>query len=522
MPGYTGVEVCEKIRSAIDTAKMPVLLTVGKMEHFDQKDIQRVNADGVIIKPFEASDLLATIQKFAEKLAAPAAKAAAATASYDKTMIFTPPNVEEFKDDSYNQWKSEAEVHDESTGETPAAKKAIEVPAEVAAAPAFLDAEPEPATPALAAADTTGTSRDKTVLMTPPAFAASQSSAAAAAPAMEFAPAIPMEDTSAGMPAFDLGASIPAFVETSPAAAPAFDMSAPVDASPAPALEMSVTPAPQIETFTPTPTPEASAIYTESAIEFTAPAPVEVDPPMVGGFEATAHAPVEVGQVQDSALATGTEGFDAFKTTIGTSEPAPAADDDFEARVAAAMAGFEEKLETAVVEEEAPTAPTVEETPVHERTQRITVPVEFEPSPAIEPAPAYEATQVMSATEIQTITSEPASDPRSVPEGMVDALLVEQMQAAVANLPIETAPVEEPVPATPAVDAAAAPAPETPHQDLELAKALAAAVGAEAPAAIEEHPAEVHEIAHTVKNVFERMLPSFMEEVKRELAKRQK
>jgi hypothetical protein len=67
---------------------------------------------------------------------------------------------------------------------------------------------------------------------------------------------------------------------------------------------------------------------------------------------------------------------------------------------------------------------------------------------------------------------------------------------------------------------------ETPHQDLELAKALAAAVGAEAPpvvaAATSDHPEEVHQIAHTVTQVFERMLPDIMEEVKRELAKRQK
>jgi len=499
MPGYTGIEVCEKIRSAIDTAKMPVLLTVGKMEHFDQKDIQRVNADGVIIKPFEASDLLATIQKFAEKLSAPAPKAAAAAASYEKTMIFTPPSIEE--------WKNEAEVHDESTGETPASKKAVEVPADFAAAPAFFAAEQ-----ATAAPTPEDTPRDKTVL-TAPSFATAES-AAAAAPAMEFATAMPMEDTSAGMPAFDLGASIPAFVDT-PAAAPAFEMSAPIETSPAPAFEMPVAPvvaaeAPQIETFTPAATPEA-AISTEPAIEFTAQAPVDVNPSMLGGFEATAHAPVEVGQVQDSALATGTEGFDAFKTTIGTSEPAPAApaEDDFEARVAAAMAGFDEKSEAVAAEQiVAASEQTVEETPVYERTQRITQPVEFEPAPAVEAAPAYEA-------------SEPASDSRSVPEGMMDAALVEQMQAAEANLPVETAPVEEPV--APAVVEANAASPQEPqHQDLELAKALAAAVGAEGPSASEEHPAEVHEIAHTVKNVFERMLPSFMEEVKRELAKRQK
>src|SRR6185369_3363610 len=111
-----------------EMAKTPVLLTVGKMEHFDQKDVQRVAADGVIIKPFEATDLLATIQKFADLLAAPKVPA-----GHEKTAVFAAPNLEEFKDDSYNQWKSEASVQEEVTGEIPAAKKAIEMSAAAAA-----------------------------------------------------------------------------------------------------------------------------------------------------------------------------------------------------------------------------------------------------------------------------------------------------------------------------------------------------------------------------------------------------
>src|SRR5262245_11101268 len=65
MPGYTGLEVCEKVRAARETAKTPVLLTVGKMEPYKPEEGQRVKADGVIVKPFEASDLLAAIQKLA-------------------------------------------------------------------------------------------------------------------------------------------------------------------------------------------------------------------------------------------------------------------------------------------------------------------------------------------------------------------------------------------------------------------------------------------------------------------------
>ena len=68
MPGYSGLEVCEKVRSSIATIKTPVLLTVGKMEPYKPEDANRVRADGVIIKPFEASDLLAIIKKFEERI----------------------------------------------------------------------------------------------------------------------------------------------------------------------------------------------------------------------------------------------------------------------------------------------------------------------------------------------------------------------------------------------------------------------------------------------------------------------
>ena len=68
MPGYSGLEVCEKVRASIATIKTPVLLTVGKMEPYKPEEANRVRADGVIIKPFEASDLLAIVKKFEERI----------------------------------------------------------------------------------------------------------------------------------------------------------------------------------------------------------------------------------------------------------------------------------------------------------------------------------------------------------------------------------------------------------------------------------------------------------------------
>jgi CheY-like chemotaxis protein len=68
MPGYSGLEVCEKVRGSMDTLKTPVLLTYGKMEHYRPEDGHRVRADGVIVKPFEASDLLAIVKKLEERI----------------------------------------------------------------------------------------------------------------------------------------------------------------------------------------------------------------------------------------------------------------------------------------------------------------------------------------------------------------------------------------------------------------------------------------------------------------------
>lgn len=66
MPGYSGLEVCERIRASIGTRHIPVLLAVGKMEPFSPEDSGRVMADGIIVKPFEASDLIATVNNLIE------------------------------------------------------------------------------------------------------------------------------------------------------------------------------------------------------------------------------------------------------------------------------------------------------------------------------------------------------------------------------------------------------------------------------------------------------------------------
>jgi len=68
MPGYGGLEVCQRIKENKETARVPVLLTVGKLEPFKPDEARRVHADAYIIKPFEASELLTALTKLEDKI----------------------------------------------------------------------------------------------------------------------------------------------------------------------------------------------------------------------------------------------------------------------------------------------------------------------------------------------------------------------------------------------------------------------------------------------------------------------
>jgi CheY-like chemotaxis protein len=68
MPGYGGLEVCQRVKESSETTRIPVLLTVGKMEPFKPEEARRVRADGHIVKPFEASELLAALTRLEDKI----------------------------------------------------------------------------------------------------------------------------------------------------------------------------------------------------------------------------------------------------------------------------------------------------------------------------------------------------------------------------------------------------------------------------------------------------------------------
>jgi len=68
MPGYSGLEVCQRLKDSAETEHIPVLLTVGKLEPFKPEEARRVRADAHIVKPFEASELLTAITRLEDRM----------------------------------------------------------------------------------------------------------------------------------------------------------------------------------------------------------------------------------------------------------------------------------------------------------------------------------------------------------------------------------------------------------------------------------------------------------------------
>src|SRR5215470_6465371 len=68
MPGYSGLEVCQRLKEVGETSRIPILLTVGKLEPFKPEEANRVRADAFIVKPFEASELLSALTRLEDRM----------------------------------------------------------------------------------------------------------------------------------------------------------------------------------------------------------------------------------------------------------------------------------------------------------------------------------------------------------------------------------------------------------------------------------------------------------------------
>jgi CheY-like chemotaxis protein len=109
MPGYSGLEVCQRIKENRETARIPILLTVGKLEPFKPEEARRARADAFVVKPFEASELLSALSKLEDKIIPGAepykqGRFAKAVASVDQE-----PDGERFGD-SEGGWKARLRI----------------------------------------------------------------------------------------------------------------------------------------------------------------------------------------------------------------------------------------------------------------------------------------------------------------------------------------------------------------------------------------------------------------------------
>lgn len=76
MPGRTGFEICQYLKMSPRHRHVRVILTAGVLEPLDDAQVTRVEADGTLRKPFEATALLAAVKPLSEAAAAARAEAA--------------------------------------------------------------------------------------------------------------------------------------------------------------------------------------------------------------------------------------------------------------------------------------------------------------------------------------------------------------------------------------------------------------------------------------------------------------
>ena len=548
MPGYTGLEVCERIRATNTT--MPVLLTVGKLEPFRQEDVDNVHAEAIIVKPFEATDLINTVQKFVEQADLAASKAEVPPPA---PVVELPPSAAPAPLSEEDLAFLRGEVTEQVPPEpTPAVSNAGHA---ASTNPDFADLLAAPQTPVSHAEPNFAlndfelpplTQSDFDMLQDAPAPAASANAEPATfatpavdllapvapdAPAMAPAAVAAPAPTPAETPAFQLDEELTAPAEASvqghygfdsileaPLPDPAHEIPAPVTESAPVAQSVAASAAPAFE-----PAPELH--IEESAEIHTQMAPALVPEPVFMAEPAYAPEPVFAPEAASPAVALAPEPA-AAPEPVFTAEPAFVADQQHEAAP-------EFDLELPV--EPAPPAPAepivepiLETTPVAEAAEVVPIPdlePEVEPLqleqsgpqptsdivlPEAELAPAYEFIGVHGKTpadpDIEAVVAEPL-------ESCAEHAEIPQHEAALdsatAAVPVAVAEIShyEPAPELATEESKPAAASETALDSVEpvIAKDLNYAT-----------------IAGVVHRVFDRYKSQMIADIVRELSQRQK
>src|SRR5437867_1917784 len=69
MPTKSGYEICEFVKTSLRHTHTRVVLVAGALDLVDEQEAQRVGADGVLKKPFEASVVLETVKPLLDSAA---------------------------------------------------------------------------------------------------------------------------------------------------------------------------------------------------------------------------------------------------------------------------------------------------------------------------------------------------------------------------------------------------------------------------------------------------------------------
>lgn len=536
MPGYSGLEVCEKVRGSLETLKTPVLLTVGKMEPYRPEEANRVKADGVIVKPFEASDLLAIVKKFEERIG--------------QAPVEQPVLVERFREEIPVE-------HPVASSSQPT----VEVPDHMATTSAFSD-----------------------LLGTEPSVSVNHF-AAAPAPAAYETPAV-RAPTRAPVPDYELPVSWRREDQQN------LDAEIPVAAAEAPQAA-AVEPAPEPEVISPplASRPRHLPVYQEredaagtyEVMPTSVPPTGEIEIPREPELQETAAEATRktiADSIEPGLMTTRHEferetsaaemeaaelapvegqftpaGFQDIPADIASHLPPPAVmeavpnpaapkeaslagpptDADFEARVAAAMAAYNHAQDAAPSLSQVPVAgPASDSVDLYELPAFApTTPAEDIETGAEQPAPAFEHHPPGSAAS----EAPPSEPPDVVPAAaQVETVAVPAVEASVpvfeyrppvravsGVVPAAAAHAVEAVPAakTPVTTQPAPPeppaAPPLATRDKRDARAASIEAALPAGAAAAETGADHHTIAQAVHRVMERLKPELVEEILREL-----
>jgi CheY-like chemotaxis protein len=514
MPGYSGLEVCEKVRGSMETLKTPVLLTVGKMEPYKPEEANRVRADGVIVKPFEASDLLAIVKKFEERIG----QASAPT-------LIKPIPVERFHDNAGPATEMPVEHAEPAViGSSPQAT--VEVPDHMATSSAFSDL-----------LGTDAASGDQYNTSAPPAPPARPTAIQAPIPDYD----IPVSWRREALPEPEIVSAPPPPPPPPPVPIPVARVATPALAPTPVTREVAAPPETPQTIAAVTPRPRQIPVYEERK---TPPAPLEIVPTAVpparevaivrepelqeSAAEATrstvadavepgliptmqpATAPIDdaileaadVAPLEDNVLPDFDEdepvGMGDPETPLGDvvrtrEEPVEpierkVAESDFEARVAAAMAAYNQSA--SVIQEE----PAAQRPPARAIAPPPAIARDGEDYPAAEsmaPAPSLESAPVQLAPEPPAAESNyhpPVASAATYPTRTAEPAIVPKPSGAVADITHD-----------------------------EVGKVLESALPEAAAVAGVDPTADHHTIAQAVHRVMERLKPELVEEIVREL-----